>query len=55
MSVANISQHLQTLRNARLVESERTGNRVVYRLADDSVRVLWLALRRVGQAGTIHA
>ena len=49
MSVANVSQHLQTLRSARLVESEREGNRVVYRLADESVLRLWHALRVVGQ------
>lgn len=48
MSVANVSQHLQVLRNARLVETRREGNRVVYRLAGDSVRDLWLAVRTVG-------
>ena len=48
MSVANVSQHLQVLRNARLVETEREGNRVVYRLADDSVRRLWQSLKDVG-------
>lgn len=48
MSVANVSQHLQVLRNARLVEPRREGNRALYRLADDSVRDLWLAMRRVG-------
>jgi rhodanese-related sulfurtransferase len=45
MSVANISQHLQVLRNAKLVESGREGNRVLYRLTDDSVLTLWLDLR----------
>ena len=50
MSVANISQHLQVLRNARLVESEREGNRVLYRLADESVLRLWLSLRDVAEA-----
>jgi rhodanese-related sulfurtransferase/DNA-binding transcriptional ArsR family regulator len=49
MSVANISQHLQVLRNAKLVESEREGNRVLYRLTDDSVLSLWLELRRVAE------
>ncbi|MEX2236784.1 MAG: metalloregulator ArsR/SmtB family transcription factor [Dehalococcoidia bacterium] len=47
MSVANVSQHLQALRNARLVDSQRQGNRIVYRLADDTVLGLWLALRSV--------
>jgi rhodanese-related sulfurtransferase len=50
MSVANVSQHLQVLRNARLVESQREGNRVAYRLADDSVRQLWVTLRAVGSS-----
>ena len=49
LSVANVSQHLQVLRNAGLVESERDGNRVVYRLADPSVVRLWRALQVVGQ------
>src|SRR5687768_13809341 len=49
MSVANISQHLQVLRNAKLVESEREGTRVLYRLSDESVLKLWLALRGVAE------
>ena len=36
LSVANASQHLQQLRRAGLVNSERDGKRVVYRLADDA-------------------
>jgi rhodanese-related sulfurtransferase/DNA-binding MarR family transcriptional regulator len=34
MSVANTSQHLQALQEARLVETTRNGRYVVYRLAD---------------------
>ncbi len=49
MSVANVSQHLQVLRGARLVEAKREGTRVVYRLADDSVLRLWLSLRGVAE------
>jgi rhodanese-related sulfurtransferase/DNA-binding transcriptional ArsR family regulator len=49
MSVANISQHLQVLRNAKLVESEREGTRVLYRLSDDTVLKLWLNLRAVAE------
>jgi len=49
MSVANISQHLQVLRNAKLVESEREGTRVLYSLSDDSVLKLWLDLRSVAE------
>jgi rhodanese-related sulfurtransferase len=50
MSVANVSQHLQALRRARLVEAERSGTKVRYRLADRSVLDLWLALRAVAEA-----
>ena len=49
MSVASVSQHLQTLRNAKLVEAERTGNKTLYRLADELVLRLWLTLRAVGE------
>jgi rhodanese-related sulfurtransferase len=45
MPVANTSQHLQALKAAHLVETERHGTRVVYRLAGDEVLSLWLALR----------
>ena len=48
-SVANVSQHLQVLRGARLVDSDRSGTRVVYRLADRSVLRLWLTLRGVAE------
>ncbi len=48
-SVANISQHLQTLRAARLVEAERRGTKVFYRLASPAVARLWLTLRSVGE------
>jgi len=37
ISVANASQHLQILRAARLVETEKAGVFVTYRLADHSV------------------
>jgi ArsR family transcriptional regulator len=36
LSVANTSQHLQQLRRAGLVSTQRAGKRVVYRLADDA-------------------
>lgn len=49
MTVANVSQHLQVLKNARLVESERRGTSVTYRLASSGVLDLWLALRAVGE------
>jgi rhodanese-related sulfurtransferase len=50
MSIANTSQHLQRLKQARLVEAQREGVRVRYRLADPAIARLWLDLRRVGQA-----
>lgn len=45
LSIANTSQHLQVLAGARLVESRREAQRVLYRLADPSVEVLWQTLR----------
>ncbi len=58
MSVANVSQHLQILRAARLVEAHREGTKVVYRLAGDDVLRLWLTLRsaagsRLAEVGEI--
>jgi rhodanese-related sulfurtransferase/predicted transcriptional regulator len=46
-SLANTSQHLQVLARAGLILSRRDGNRVLYRIADDSVEELWTALRAV--------
>ncbi|MFD1068186.1 ArsR/SmtB family transcription factor [Oceanobacillus locisalsi] len=37
MSVANVSQHLQTLNNARMVKYRKEGNYVIYELADVSI------------------
>src|SRR5438105_6092157 len=50
MSLANTSQHLQALKAAHLVETQRDGNRVVYRLAGDEVLALWLALRGAAES-----
>jgi rhodanese-related sulfurtransferase/predicted transcriptional regulator len=44
-SVANASQHLQSLYAAGLVVREREGRQVRYALAGDGVLRLWLALR----------
>ncbi len=49
MSVASASQHLQALRSSRLVDSERDGTKIIYRLADDSVLRLWIALTDTAQ------
>jgi rhodanese-related sulfurtransferase/DNA-binding transcriptional ArsR family regulator len=47
MSIANTSQHLQRLKQARLVLDEREGLNVRYRLADPAIAHLWLELRGV--------
>lgn len=49
MSVANTSQHLQTLREARLVETERDGNRVIYHLASAEVAAFFVSLRNLAE------
>jgi len=49
-SVANVSQHLQVLRRARLAETRQEGTYVYYRLADERVIRLLQALRDVGEA-----
>jgi len=49
VSEANASQHLQTLRQARLVEGRKEGKYVYYSLADERVFRLWRALREVGE------
>ncbi len=50
LSFANTSRHLQLLRRARLVETERRGKHVFYRLAGDAeVIALMQTLGRVGE------
>jgi rhodanese-related sulfurtransferase len=50
LSFANTSRHLQILRRARLVDTERRGKHVLYRLAGDAEVVeLVRALGRVGE------
>ncbi|MCS3665667.1 rhodanese-related sulfurtransferase [Salinibacter ruber] len=46
---ANTSQHLRTLKQARLVEGRKDGKQVYYSLADERVYGLWRALREVGE------
>jgi len=50
LSMANASQHLQVLRAARLIEAEKKGLYVEYRLADDEVSRFFLALRGLAEA-----
>lgn len=50
LSVANTSQHLKALRAARLVEAEKKGLFVEYRLADDSVGRYLLSTQTLAEA-----
>ena len=50
LSLANASAHLQVLRQARLVEADKRGLNVVYRLSAPEVFQLWRTLRDVGSA-----
>lgn len=49
-TVANASQHLQVLRQAQLVASEKQGLFVTYRLANDGVGDLLVRLRELGES-----
>ena len=48
-SVANVSQHLQTLLECRLVKFEKRGNLSIYQLSDSKVEDLILQFQRVGE------
>ena len=48
-SIANVSQHLQALRQAALVESRKQGLFVYYRMADPAIVDLCRALRTVAE------
>jgi rhodanese-related sulfurtransferase/DNA-binding HxlR family transcriptional regulator len=48
-SLANTSQHLKTLKHARLVDTRRDGVHVHYRLADPQVVEVWRAVRSLGE------
>ncbi len=50
ISVANASQHLQVLRTARLVDAEKKGLYVEYRLADEEVCRFFFALRGLAES-----
>ena len=47
LGISTCSAHLQTLREAGLVETRRDGRRIYYSLAADDVAKLWDNLRRV--------
>lgn len=50
MSVANTSQHLQVLRAVSLVEAEKAGSFVTYRLSGPEVAELLVGIRTVAEA-----
>jgi rhodanese-related sulfurtransferase len=51
-TIANTSQHLQVLRGAHLVETEKHGLYVTYRLAGEEVTRFCLALRQLAESRT---
>ena len=50
LRIANASQHLKVLRAARLVEAEKQGLFVSYRLADQAVCDFFRSLRRLAES-----
>lgn len=48
LSIANASQHLQVLKIAQLVDINRQGNFIYYRLSNSNVFKAWKALRELG-------
>jgi rhodanese-related sulfurtransferase/DNA-binding transcriptional ArsR family regulator len=50
ITVGNASQHLKILRAARLVEAQKQGLYVEYRLADEEVADFFVALRTLAQS-----
>ncbi len=49
MSVKLASAHLKQLKSARLVESERQGKYIVYRLASEDVARFWVTMRLLAE------
>ena len=54
VGVSTCSAHLQTMREAGLVDTRREGKRIFYSLAGDDVAGLWDHLRRVAQRHRPH-
>ena len=50
LTIANTSQHLQVMRAARLVETEKDGLHVVYRLADQTVCEFFRTMRILAES-----
>lgn len=53
-NLANVSAHLQVLRAARLVEAEKDGLYVTYRLADDQVCTFFQALKALAESRLVE-
>jgi rhodanese-related sulfurtransferase/biotin operon repressor len=49
LPIANISQHLQVLRGAQMVEIRRQGTHKFYRITDGSVFNIWRSMRAFGE------
>ncbi len=49
LSLANTSQHLQVLRGARLVKSEKRGQHVIYRITDQAVCKFFFSMRLLAE------
>lgn len=54
VGTSTCSAHLQTMREAGLVETRRDGKRIYYSLAADDVARLWDQVRRVAQRHRPH-
>lgn len=54
LALTNVSQHLQVLKAARLVETRRAGTRIYYRAADDQVCRFTTELAAVARARLIE-
>ncbi|MGD8343741.1 MAG: metalloregulator ArsR/SmtB family transcription factor [Desulfobacterales bacterium] len=50
LTIANASQHLQVLRAARLVEADKDGLYVIYRLADQQVCEFFRSMRLLAES-----
>ncbi|MDX8363366.1 metalloregulator ArsR/SmtB family transcription factor [Cytobacillus sp. IB215316] len=49
MSVANVSQHLKTLYNSKLVKFKKEGNFVIYELADEVISNFLISLHALSE------
>lgn len=48
MTIASTSQHLQVLKSAKLVDTQRNGNFIIYSISDDSVLKLVSVVKELG-------